>query len=88
MINFSLFSKMFGDHPKSAGRSNQPGNTEFAAWWDEQKKLKKNIKEVCHKYGKQAKVDIRPGCFLYIAKANILNCFTSKVIHYTGLGHK
>ena len=69
------------DHPKSAGRSNEPENPEFAAWWDEQKKLKKNIKEVCHKYGEQAKVKINPSCFLYIAKANILNCFTSKVMY-------
>ena len=80
-MHYFLFSQILGDHPKTTGRSNHQENTEFERWWDEQKKLKKNIKEVCEKYGKQAKVEIRPGCFLYIAKANILNCFTSKVLY-------
>ena len=76
-----MFSKGLKDHPKSAERSNQQDSPEFERWWDEQKKLKTNIKEVCHKYGEQANVKIKPGCFLYIAKANILNCFTSKVMY-------
>ena len=47
---------MLEDLPQSTGRSNEPENTEFAAWWDEQKNLKKNIKEVCDKCGELANV--------------------------------
>ena len=71
---------MPGDQSKGAGGSSQQEDTEFQLWWKGQENLKKNIQEICARYGEQVNVGIHPFWFIYIKKANLLNCYISKVI--------
>ena len=71
---------MLGDNSKGIEGSRQQEDTEFQVWWKGQKNLKKKIKEICAKYGEQVNVGINPFWFIYIKKANLLNCYISKVI--------